>query len=156
MGSLMAGWDSHVPDPRIVKLERNKSVTKDEIEAYWKSKKKAEDEHLRAISDVLLKRNLQQQNILNETGGGKFQRSNSLPLARTKQGMGLHLETEIGQDHDSFDNIIAKSGWWTRSNSAFLNEPPVLAPEGSHKYVSQFHIANMAQSKPESHTGITA
>lgn len=33
-------------------LKRNRSLTKDEIDAYWKSKKKIEEEHLRAISNV--------------------------------------------------------------------------------------------------------
>lgn len=31
-------------------LKRNRSLTKDEIEAFWKSKKKIEEEHLTAIS----------------------------------------------------------------------------------------------------------
>lgn len=33
-------------------LKRNRSLTKDEIDAYWKSKKKIEEEHLRAISNL--------------------------------------------------------------------------------------------------------
>uniref|UniRef100_A0A2P2JLG0 Uncharacterized protein n=1 Tax=Rhizophora mucronata TaxID=61149 RepID=A0A2P2JLG0_RHIMU len=52
MGSLMAGWDSHVldRDPKLAKYKRNWSFTKEEIEAYWNSKKKIQEEHLRAIS----------------------------------------------------------------------------------------------------------
>lgn len=33
-------------------LKRNRSLTKDEIDAYWKSKKKIDEEHLRAISNL--------------------------------------------------------------------------------------------------------
>ncbi|KAJ6681154.1 DNA polymerase EPSILON CATALYTIC SUBUNIT A [Salix koriyanagi] len=40
MGSLMAGWDSPVPDPISVKYRRNRSLTRGEIDAYWRSKKR--------------------------------------------------------------------------------------------------------------------
>lgn len=33
-------------------LKRNQSLTKDEIDAYWKSKKMIEEEHLIAISNL--------------------------------------------------------------------------------------------------------
>lgn len=33
-------------------LMRNKSLTKDRIEEYWKHKKNTEKEHLKAISEV--------------------------------------------------------------------------------------------------------
>ncbi|KAK8475040.1 hypothetical protein V6N13_012362 [Hibiscus sabdariffa] len=47
MGSLMAGWDSPVSesDPKSVIRERNRSLTKEEVEAYWKSQKQTEEEH---------------------------------------------------------------------------------------------------------------
>lgn len=32
------------------KIKRNQSLTKDEIEAYWRAKKKTEEEHLKAVS----------------------------------------------------------------------------------------------------------
>ncbi|KAL3634295.1 hypothetical protein CASFOL_021349 [Castilleja foliolosa] len=50
MGSLMAGWDSPVQHPNAEKYRRNKSLTKEEIEVFWKSKKQREDEHLKDIS----------------------------------------------------------------------------------------------------------
>jgi len=32
--------------------------------------------------------------------------------------------------------------WWTRSNWAFLNEPPQeVAPGTAHSYTPQFHVA---------------
>ncbi|KAE8723688.1 isoflavone reductase-like protein-like [Hibiscus syriacus] len=98
MGSLMAGWDSTVSesDPESVIRERNRSLTKEEIEAYWKSQKGMEEEHLK----------------------GTFSPSDSCnPLSNTKQD--VDAETNL-------ENIMKKNGWWRRSNWAFLNEPPVL------------------------------
>ncbi|GFZ10337.1 hypothetical protein Acr_21g0009360 [Actinidia rufa] len=140
MGSLMAGWDSTVQDSTTVKLQRNKSLTKEGIEAYWRSKKKAEEEHLRAISDILITKSSQESMV--KEPEIKIQRSTSMPLSKTKEGQ-LEMETET-----SLEKRILKNGWWTRSNSAFLNEPPVIGSEGgpAYKYASQFHVAGVASS----------
>ncbi|KDP38523.1 hypothetical protein JCGZ_04448 [Jatropha curcas] len=143
MGSLMAGWDSPVPDPKSVKYKKNWSFTKEEIEAYWKSKKKIEEEHLKAISSPSGERTHQDDKF-----GMKIQRSSSLPGTKTKEGL-IDMETE-----KSLEEFIKKNGWWTRSNWAFLNEPPVLE-NSSYNYVPQFHIANLATSK-DNNTGISA
>ncbi|XP_020082187.1 uncharacterized protein LOC109705819 isoform X3 [Ananas comosus] len=42
MGSLMAGWASPVQDERKVQARRNRSLTKEEIEAFRRSQKKGE------------------------------------------------------------------------------------------------------------------
>ncbi|MCF6814731.1 hypothetical protein L3H39_10975, partial [Corynebacterium sp. MC-16] len=52
MGSLMAGWDSLILDPESATIERNRSLTKEEINAFWKTKKETELEHLRALSKL--------------------------------------------------------------------------------------------------------
>ncbi|KAJ4701962.1 putative DNA polymerase epsilon catalytic subunit A [Melia azedarach] len=132
MGSLMAGWDSPTSDPKFVKYKRNQSLTKEEIEAYWRGKKKIEEEHLKAISSP---QNRQESSEIN------LQRSSSLPMANT-----ITKESFMNMDKDAdLEHFIKKNGWWTRSNWAFLNEPPVL--EGNSKsYASQFHIANLAAS----------
>ncbi|KAL3734170.1 hypothetical protein ACJRO7_023506 [Eucalyptus globulus] len=124
MGSLMAGWDSPVLDPKHVAYQRNRSFTKEEIEAYWRSKKeKAEEELRRAPSDST-------QEMVFEERARKYERSKSLPA-----------EAEM-----AWERIINNKGWWTWSNWAFLNEPPIS--EGSaNSYVSQFHIANLHKSK---------
>ncbi|KAE8654016.1 Isoflavone reductase-like protein 4 isoform 1 [Hibiscus syriacus] len=148
MGSLMAGWDSPVSDPTSVILKRNKSLTKEKIEAYWKSKKKTEEEHLKAIYGSPDSCNNQQETPLMEYGK-KYMRSSSMPLPHTNQGS-LDMDSEI-----SLENIIKKNGWWTRSTWAFLNEPPVLDhPTSSYK--PQFHIANLAASKPNKDSDISA
>ncbi|XP_022852967.1 uncharacterized protein LOC111374527 [Olea europaea var. sylvestris] len=127
MGSLMAGWDSPVPDDKAVKFQRNKSLTKEEIEAFWKSKKRKEEEHLREIS-ALSPRSQEQ----------------------IKEKLFPLLESET-----SLDKLLQKNGWWISSTSAFLNEPPVIASDGSNqKYKSQYHVANLAKEHVE--TGIGA
>ncbi|MED6118409.1 hypothetical protein PIB30_002115 [Stylosanthes scabra] len=52
MGSLMAGWDSPTLDPKSETRKRNKSLTKEEISAYWRTKKKIEQEHLTSVLSV--------------------------------------------------------------------------------------------------------
>ena len=44
------------------------------------------------------------------------------------------------------DRIIIECRW-TRSNWAFLNEPPVIAGEvPKYKYAAQYHVATLASS----------
>ncbi|KAK7376791.1 hypothetical protein VNO80_02208 [Phaseolus coccineus] len=137
MGSLMAGWDSTHVDPKSATLKRNRSLTKDEIDAYWKSKKKIEEEHLTAISSSPL-------TIQNEHGSKstekKFQKSISMPVTRVRESLNMDLVDT------SLEQLIKKNGWWTKSSWAFLNEPPVNEA-ASYKYTSQFHVTNMSSSK---------
>ncbi|KAL2538320.1 hypothetical protein Fot_19711 [Forsythia ovata] len=126
MGSLMAGWGSPVPDPKDV-FKRNNSLTKEEIDVFWKSKKRKEEEHLRDIS--LLSPRSQEQII--------FEKSSSELLPNTSKEKLLESETGL-------DKLLQKNGWWISSNSAFLNEPPVIVSDGpNQKYASQYHVANL-------------
>ncbi|KAL1343812.1 hypothetical protein HN51_017763 [Arachis hypogaea] len=52
MGSLMAGWNSPTLDPKLEKRRRNKSLTKEEIAAFWRTKKKIEEEHVQSVLRV--------------------------------------------------------------------------------------------------------
>ncbi|TYJ34991.1 hypothetical protein E1A91_A05G205800v1 [Gossypium mustelinum] len=142
MGSLMAGWDSPVSASKSATIQRNRSLTKEEIEAYWKYKKKTEEDHLKAIYSP--------SDSSNQLDYGRsIMRSSSMPLPHTEQGF-LHMDAET-----SLEDIVKKNGWWTRSNWAFLNEPSVLdGPTNS--YTSQFHIANLAASKLNKDRGISA
>ncbi|XP_009612498.1 uncharacterized protein LOC107769480 [Nicotiana tabacum] len=146
MGSLMAGWDSPVSDPQAMKYRKSKSLTKEEIEAYWRSKKQIEEEHQRYIS-MLSPQSQKQANIV-------FEEAAKTEHERSNTGEFFDLGSE-----DSLDKLIKKNGWWISSNWAHLNEPPTRAPEGAaYKYVSQFHVANMAagsNTKP-AQTGINA
>ncbi|XP_022982140.1 uncharacterized protein LOC111481065 [Cucurbita maxima] len=137
MGSLMAGWDSPASDPEEVSHRRNKSLTKEEIEAFWKTKKQLHEEHLRAILSPF--QSCEEIKKV-EFGGNNLQRSSSVPPFNTRKGL-LDMESEA-----SLDNKPKKNGWWRRSNWAFLNEPPVIEGSGN-SYVSQFHVANVAASR---------
>ncbi|KAK9164174.1 hypothetical protein Syun_005076 [Stephania yunnanensis] len=133
MGSLMAGWDSPVSDPKAVRYQRNKSFTKGEIDAYWRSQKRIQEEHLKSIS-------VAQEDTKEITenegggggggGGGGFPRSSSMPLTDRKGNI-QYVDAETVMEK-------LKKDWWTRTNWAFLNEPPVIATEGRyHNYKPQ-------------------
>uniref|UniRef100_A0A7N0ZT81 Uncharacterized protein n=1 Tax=Kalanchoe fedtschenkoi TaxID=63787 RepID=A0A7N0ZT81_KALFE len=114
MGSLMAGWDSPHSNSHSVKFERNRSLTKEEINAYWSSRKKTEEEHLRSISSLSPRHEKVEATL--------YERSNSLPAT--------NAEGEILGAQDINQTSLQKlQGWWTSSSSAFLNEPPVMALE---------------------------
>eukprot|EP00262_Sarcandra_glabra_P011474 TRINITY_DN2756_c0_g1_i2.p1 TRINITY_DN2756_c0_g1~~TRINITY_DN2756_c0_g1_i2.p1 ORF type:complete len:146 (+),score=33.28 TRINITY_DN2756_c0_g1_i2:72-509(+) len=134
MGSLMAGWDSPVPAPKDVKYQKNRSFTKAEIEAYWKSKKRREEEHLRAVPELLQN----SQESIYEESTPKLQRSSSVPLTGRREESLL-----IRDPKTDLEKLKKRNDWWTSSNWAFLNEPPVTAMEGpSYKYASQYHVAD--------------
>ncbi|XXG64887.1 hypothetical protein AAC387_Pa05g2718 [Persea americana] len=145
MGSLMAGWDSHVPDQKSVVYQRNRSFTKGEIEAYWKSRKRTEEEHLKAISNVLEN----SQESLYSGSGATLERSSSLPVTNTE------VNFLVADPKADLEMLKKTNAWWTRSNWAFLNEPPVTAMEGpAYKYAAQYHVADVHKSKPEAHSVI--
>lgn len=138
MGSLMAGWDSPVQDPKLVTLMRNKSLTKEGIEDYWRLRKQTEEEHLKAISPKA------QETATEKFAANELRRSNSLPMVGGKIGkLMLSKESDADLEH-------LRKCWWTRSNWAFLNEPPVIAGEvPKYKYAAQYHIANLASTKSD-------
>ncbi|XP_020231443.1 uncharacterized protein LOC109811997 [Cajanus cajan] len=144
MGSLMAGWYSTHMDPKSATLKRNRSLTKDEIDAYWKSKKKIEEEHLKAISS--LSDTIQVSKYTEPEK--KLQKSMTMPVTRTRDHVSMDIDTSLEQ-------LIKKNGWWTKSSWAFLNEPPVIEA-ASNKYTSQFHVANLGSSKFNPQDGISA
>ncbi|KAK4751401.1 hypothetical protein SAY87_004883 [Trapa incisa] len=146
MGSLMAGWDSPVQDPKHLAFERNKSFTKEEIEAYWRSKKKTdgeeEEDQEEATSPCSPTWSVCSDDLYHHYGYGGtdgrtdkvFRRLNSLP-ASTADACKEDSFVEI-----NWENIVKSKGWWTSSSWAFLNEPPVTA--NSSYTSSHFQVAN--------------
>ncbi|KAF9620119.1 hypothetical protein IFM89_010769 [Coptis chinensis] len=146
MGSLMAGWRSSNPDSKSVTFQRNKSSTRGEIEAYWRSRGNTEEEHPLGASRSPAST---QVSTIKESGG-TLQRSNSLPLTDRKGNL-LNIDPE-----SALKKLMKTNDWWTRSNWAFLNEPPVIAAEGpSYKYASQYHITNFGSAKSNTLNGIS-
>ncbi|KAI9200570.1 hypothetical protein LWI28_010009 [Acer negundo] len=134
MGSLMAGWDSPTSDPKSVKYKRNKSLTKEEIDNYWREqKKKDQEEHLKPISSS--------GDISNDDDQeSKFKEEVEESGVTEKVAL-----MKMDKETKNLEKFMKTNAWWTRSNMAFLNEPPVL--EGCTKrYASQFHVANLSAS----------
>ncbi|XP_072968965.1 uncharacterized protein [Typha angustifolia] len=133
MGSLMAGWDSPVMDENKVRARRNKSLTKEEIEAFRKLHRKTEGEE--------------------EEEQGSPTLASPKQSPRLSRLLRVHSAPPSPQIHDEEDlsnsNKPDKTGdWWTRSNWAFLNEPPLdEAQDSARKYTAQFHVAQLATEK---------
>ena len=135
----MSGWDSLVRDPKAVKFQRNRSLTKEEIDTYWRSKKKKEEQHPPNLShgdDDQAKANTGEQSDKN------YNRSSSFPPPSIRKGNLVDtLDPHCHQER--MEKLLKKNGWWISSNWAFLNEPPVILTEApTYKYASQFHVAN--------------
>ncbi|KAI8549652.1 hypothetical protein RHMOL_Rhmol06G0041600 [Rhododendron molle] len=125
MGSLMGGWDSPVYDPTTVKFRRNKSATKEEIEAYWRSKKKDEEE-------CPMKSN--EESVPKEPER-KIQRSNSVPLSSSTDGP-PDTVTET-----SLEKLVTKTGCLsTMLRRLKIEEGKVKARIGSHLLCHKFRL----------------
>ncbi|KAG5060479.1 hypothetical protein JHK87_001508 [Glycine soja] len=91
-------------------IERNRSLTKEEINAYWRVKKETELEHLRAMSK--LSETIQARKFEDSKNSHK---SSTVTLASIKESLGMDV------DQKSLEQLIKKNGWWTKSSWAFLN-----------------------------------
>lgn len=78
-----------------MKLQRNRSLTKEEIDAYWRSKKQKEEEHLREISGSPSPRKMTFDD-------------------KEEQFMDAESETNL-------EKLIQTHGWYDKPNSFHLN-----------------------------------
>ncbi|CAL4919900.1 unnamed protein product [Urochloa decumbens] len=131
MGSLMAGWDSAVlGDDKKVHARRNRSLTKEEVEAFWKQRRRSEDggELTSPLASPAAIGSLDKAARSPGRGGGAKQAA-----------------AGAGDDGAAADSPSKSRDWWTRSNWAFLNEPPQEEPSGrAQSYTPQFHVARIA------------
>ncbi|CAM0877514.1 unnamed protein product [Alopecurus aequalis] len=138
MGSLMAGWDSQVlGDGAKARRMRNRSLTKEEVEAFRRQHGKPApvDVGGEAVDYVISPYGSPGQTMEKSPLGSSKQRSWS-PVARG------HEEVHTGYADVAGESPGKSQDWWTRSNSAFLNEPPQeMAPGTAHSYTPQFHVA---------------
>lgn len=152
MGSLMGGWDSPTSNSGKGKFGRNKSLTNEEIETFWKIKHQNEEEHLQAVAEGQAQE-CSTHNTINVSEATLTRGATDLKVAG-KRPTGLdtsrsfpayHTTTVAAESQitkDDLHNLKNAKAWWTRSNSAFLNEPPVIATEGSaRKYAAQYHVS---------------
>ncbi|KAJ3703782.1 hypothetical protein LUZ61_007487 [Rhynchospora tenuis] len=139
MGSLMAGWDSRIMDEHTARVRRNKSLTKEEINAFWRSKSQRKDNE----------RDMNFSPSGSPVGTPEFlnddeKRRAATPFSRSHNDVWSIATQTTNQSSDEITNNSNTSGdWWTRSSGAFLNEPPRDEKHVAHKYTAQFHIAQM-------------
>lgn len=133
MGSLMSGWDSHPLDDQKVTKRSNSSLTKDEISAFWRSRQRAMEEHLKeAAAQKALAATVTQQ-----SGGGS-----SLSVASA-----VAIEVPRQASEEVQQPTASSPDWWTRSNWAFLNFPPeMLLKDSRDRYTPQFDVAAKASN----------
>jgi len=133
MGSLMSGWDSHPLDDQKVTKRSNSSLTKDEISAFWRSRQRAMEEHLKeAAAQKALAATVTQQ-----SGGGS-----SLSAASA-----VRIEVPKRASEEVQQPTASSPDWWTRSNWAFLNFPPeMLLQDSRDRYTPQFDVAAKAST----------
>ncbi|XP_006650830.1 uncharacterized protein LOC102717604 [Oryza brachyantha] len=140
MGSLMAGWDSPVlGDDNKVRARRNKSLTREEVEAFWK-------QHGGEMTT---------SSPLGYSPAGAMAWSAPVGLSKahassSPRGGVPAIRVEGFFPDDDGGDLAAESpsksrDWWTRSNWAFLNEPPQEEVTGKpQSYTPQFHVARIA------------
>ncbi|CAK9192826.1 unnamed protein product [Sphagnum jensenii] len=140
MGSLMAGWSSNPLDAESAMNRSKSSLTNEEIEAFWRSREKAMEEHLKdaAAQKLSTKDTFKQFYTVGEQSG-----TGSAPIPI--QGEQVVVE-------ESNLPIAASPDWWTRSNWAFLNEPPESHTDARHKYTPQFDVATKASHSDHIYT----
>ncbi|CAM6023627.1 unnamed protein product [Sphagnum balticum] len=145
MGSLMSGWDSHPLDDQKVTKRSNSSLTKDEISAFWRSRQRAMEEHLKeAAAQKALAATVTQQVSTKKPKELKeyLIDKHSKALKNTsKTSILIFFSTEVKS---------SKSTLWTRSNWAFLNFPPeMLLQDSRDRYTPQFDVAAKASNLNE-------
>ncbi|KAI3777446.1 hypothetical protein L1987_47246 [Smallanthus sonchifolius] len=89
MGSLMAGWRSHV---HHLQSERNRSLTKEEIASFWRSKKIEEEE--------------------------RFFLKASYKLSKEDK----RDVDDVVREEESMEPLLKKHGWWISSNRGGCSE----------------------------------
>jgi predicted metal-dependent hydrolase len=135
----MSGWDSHPLDDQKVTKRSNSSLTKDEISAFWRSRQRAMEEHLKeAAAQKALAATVTQQS----GGGSSLSTASAVSIEVPKQA-----SEEVQQP------TASSPDWWTRSNWAFLNFPPeMLLTDSRDKYTPQFDVAAKASNLNQMYT----
>ncbi|RCV40137.1 hypothetical protein SETIT_9G027700v2 [Setaria italica] len=139
MGSLMAGWDSPVlGDDKKVHARRNRSLTKEEVEAFWKQRRRSEDGG--ELTSPLA-------SPATESPFGTLEKAARSPGRGGASSPRVRVDGFLPGDDDgaAADSPSKSRDWWTRSNWAFLNEPPQEEPASrAQNYTPQFHVARIA------------
>lgn len=120
MGSLMAGWDKDPWNEQRVITRSKTSLTKEEIQDFWRKRQLDMEEHLKAAK-------AQTSDSQSETGTGT---------------PNIDIPQVIIEELEQLPEAMSPD-WWTRSNSAFLNSPPEFLGKRSN-YTAQYEVAKKA------------
>lgn len=131
MGSLMAGWSTSPSRSADAMKRSSSSLTKEEVERFWRSKKLLVQEHLdEAHKDAAVSPRMRIARQMTEDMDAQ-QKLNEA------EGVSLSLPD------------ISSRAWWTKSKWAFLNDPPTIEVKQT-KYVAQFDVAALGQLQTDS------
>ncbi|KAG6543339.1 hypothetical protein Mapa_015253 [Marchantia paleacea] len=129
MGSLMPGWQTNRPDVKQALKRSKSSLTKDDIDKFWRIKQNSIRKHLQqAQRDAILARSITiPEDVTSESGLTCTDSTTSTSFASTPTSTAPINSPE------------GKMDWWTRSHWAFLNEPPV-SEHRQNRYTAQYDI----------------
>ncbi|BFI30228.1 hypothetical protein MPTK2_3g10200 [Marchantia polymorpha subsp. ruderalis] len=127
MGSLMAGWQTNQSDSRQIVKRSTSSMTNSEVQRFWRSKESSVRRHIRYVDSR------QETADLEATDNNRSDSESSSPPTTP-------LSSSLPASYNG-----EKTGWWTRSTSAFLNEPPQVENKHS-RYKPQFDIFEICGS----------
>ncbi|BBN04268.1 hypothetical protein MPTK1_3g03170 [Marchantia polymorpha subsp. ruderalis] len=131
MGSLMAGWKT--PSSGQSMKRSHSSLTKNDIEKFWRVKQSTFRRHLRqAQKDAFMARSITiAEDAASESG-----------LTGSDHGESDDEVTATTPSSRKSSTSDTKIDWWTKSRWAFLNEPPIIGKKHD-RYTAQFHLEGM-------------
>ncbi|KAM3231325.1 hypothetical protein ACQJBY_061475 [Aegilops geniculata] len=123
MGSLMAGWSSHALDDNLkARFMRNRSLTKEDVEAFWRQHKKPAPEDSFDGGEIV---------VASSPRGSPRSTPRPSTLSHVRSSPPAMTSSVDGDgDGEAAASPSASRDWWTRSSWAFLNEPAPQQREG--------------------------
>ncbi|WOK98803.1 hypothetical protein Cni_G07515 [Canna indica] len=109
--------------PRASEPARVKSVTRDEIDLYWRMRRMVEEDHLLAAQKAAARIRAK---TLKEDDYQRFEDSVKEMLNSTTSDEGTKEgKVEAHTSDDSIELWVGIKNWWTRSKFAYLNQPVI-------------------------------
>uniref|UniRef100_A0ACD5XAM7 Uncharacterized protein n=1 Tax=Avena sativa TaxID=4498 RepID=A0ACD5XAM7_AVESA len=122
MGSLMAGWSSHeLDDHHKVRFMRNRSLTKEEVEAFWRHQKKPAAEVHNAGGEIAVVASPPLASSPRQESPSSLRPST---LSHVRSSPPEIITRTDGDGGDAAASPSTSRDWWSRSSWAFLNEAP--------------------------------
>uniref|UniRef100_A0A7N0U5V2 Uncharacterized protein n=1 Tax=Kalanchoe fedtschenkoi TaxID=63787 RepID=A0A7N0U5V2_KALFE len=152
VGNKQMNPPSRPPLPKRVKGKKmiTKSITKLEIERFWKNKHMEEEDHLFAAIKAAAR--VRARNLTEEI----YKRfEESLKENKLKEGSIDMNENHTNKDEFSEEPRVGIKDWWTKSKYAYLNQP-AIGTSVKKKRASSYIPNSCFYKTPVSSPGITA